>query len=227
MTQPQYFFIFCNLLHPATKHNLRFTNGFASAGAGSWAISKNIENDKFWQAYEDGSADYIPFIPNAHSETSVKAISPFWMSVTAEYRVEYDAELCRQANSPLSPSRFSCIYAFGDWESCQVAADKWGWRLDDIRVFVLEPGEYNRVSRVNMEVVSLARTAYRTASFSAEEIHKIWSHYWRGGGDMTLEFMVGDKHRQFESGVIWEYLIEGRVTKLRDTDPATFKPPKH
>lgn len=225
MSHPRYYYIFCNLLNPLTLHNLRFTKGFASAGAGSWAISKMQEGDTFWQSYEDGTANYLPFQPSERTPKQAKAISPFQINVTAEYRVEHDAELYRHANKPLFPSRFSAIYAFGDWESCQAVADKYGWDLQSVRVFKLEPAPFNRVCKVNMEVVSLARDAYRTASFSAEEINKIWHHYWNGGGDMQLEYMKGNTRNTVSTGVIWEYLIEGRVNKV-DADPETFKPQK-
>ena len=43
--------------------------------------------------------------------------SPYMLSAINDYRIEYDAEVFREKNYPLYPSRLSALYAFGDLET--------------------------------------------------------------------------------------------------------------
>ena len=71
-----------------------------------------------------------------------------------------------------------------------------------------------------MEVVSLMRTVYRLASWDTASADRIWSHYWRGEGNLQVETMdiEGPGRRTWDSGVIWEWLFEGRLVSI-DTSP--------
>ncbi|MDJ6355575.1 hypothetical protein LEH54_02725 [Salmonella enterica] len=64
-----------------------------------------------------------------------------------------------------------------------------------------------------MEVVSLIRHAYSVSGFSSDE--EVWQHYWAGNGNIEFELPGRDLQRQrYESGVIWEYLIEGTLERI-------------
>lgn len=43
--------------------------------------------------------------------------SPYMLSAINDYRIEYDAEVFREKNYLLYPSRLSALYAFGDLET--------------------------------------------------------------------------------------------------------------
>jgi len=60
-----------------------------------------------------------------------------------------------------------------------------------------------------MEHVTLARYAYKLSSM--QNIDQIWQSYWKGVGNIRLELPDGENFSRNirDSGVIWEYLIEG------------------
>lgn len=69
-----------------------------------------------------------------------------------------------------------------------------------------------RVVKVNMEIISLARLAYRISSLNKETKEFIWKNYWSGSGNITTELPgVHSKKDIYDSGEIYEYLIEGLV----------------
>jgi len=202
---PKEYFIFVNELMPVTSHNFRLTGTFCSGAFGS--ISTTPE---FLAKYTNGSARYLPFGP---CEMDTMALSPYCLTAINDYRIEYDAESCRMRSFPLFPSRMSAIYAFGNVETCEAVSQKYRWPLDSVHRFRLKESLLNRVVRVNMEHVSLARHAYRVSML--EDIEKIWTHYWEGGGDMPMELPGrGFKRERYKSGVIWEFLIEGVVERV-------------
>jgi hypothetical protein len=55
---------------------------------------------------------------------------------------------------------------------------------------------------------------FRLATWQVEDADRIWSHYWAGEGNLQVETPdiegFGGK-RIWDSGVIWEWLIEGRL----------------
>jgi hypothetical protein len=69
-----------------------------------------------------------------------------------------------------------------------------------------------------MEHISLARHAYRVSMM--QEIDRLWEGYWTGFENIIMELpTAGFKRDQFESGVIWEYLIEGSVKHVKHERP--------
>lgn len=202
---PDEFFIFVNQANPVAENNYRLTKTFSSRFAGRL------------QPLDDAQADPMPFIPNPNVDPS---LNPFVLSVTNDYEIEWNAELGREVFAPQAPSRMSAIYAFGDVESCQAVGAKYGWPLKSVRRFELVNSAEARVVRVNMEVVSLLRGVNRLASWSAEDHQAIWSHYWTGHGELSLQVpdtRAGQAWATHTSGVIWEYLIEGVVHSSDDT----------
>lgn len=154
----------------------------------------------------------MPFVPNGAKWNVFTSM--FSSNVTADYCVEYDAERMRLMHYPIAPSRFSCIYAFGNEDDCQTAHRFYNWPLEQVRRFQLLDSLLNRVWRTNMEVVSLMRAGYRSGYWSEEEMTRIWRHYWSGRGTFTIEVpaVIGNKpsRHAISSGEVWECLIEGR-----------------
>jgi len=69
-----------------------------------------------------------------------------------------------------------------------------------------------RVIKVNMEIVSWMRTAYKRGFFDDKTKDDIWKNYWNGTADVDLELPDVEYGREiYPSGEIFEYLIEGKV----------------
>ncbi|HVC62130.1 MAG TPA: hypothetical protein VND19_17420 [Acetobacteraceae bacterium] len=203
------FYVFANTADYMCWHNLRFTKRMTSAG-----FAAATTCPKFRESYLNGTASYAPFVPNQGLSSGL--ISRFTMNVSANYRLEYDAECIRYQHFATSPSRFSATFAFGHQEDCQKASQIYKWDLNEVRKFrLLRDGPLTRVRRVNMEVVSLMRSVYAGASWSEDERSGIWKHYWSGGGGLAVEVPAIENdtptRRKVDCGEIWEYLIEGRL----------------
>lgn len=205
---PEVFYVFTNTNNWLTKHNLTFTKGFTSGSIGEILASKDLQ-----KKYFDGTINYYQYIPNEAPD--LHGLSAYSMSATTEYRIEYNCEGHRKTckDTILFPSRLSALYAFGDYETCVKVNEKYpGWNLGSVRKFKLLDMPLTRVAKVNMEIVSLMRDAERRGSWPNEEQVKIWHHYWMGDGNLDLEVPADGKNfEKVSSGVIWEYLIEGRV----------------
>jgi hypothetical protein len=206
------FYVFADTSNTTCWHNLRFTRSIFSSGVAA------MSDPAFRDAYLGGTADYAPFVPNSNRSTGF--VSLFTSNVTAHYAVEYDAEYTRSREFPLLPSRFSAVYAFGTEQDSHEAHRLYGWNLSTLRRFRLIRNDLTRVHRANMEIVSLMRGVYSRACWSREDRDNIWRHYWIGGGSLSVEIPVIEndsfQRRQFQSGEIWEYLIEGRLELLED-----------
>lgn len=224
---PDEFYVFVNQASFWTQHNFTLTGKFVSAAFGAahqdqvptgtvalWSPGASAPSGEadLRAAYESGSLDYLQFDANPGF---FGWPSPFGASVSSDYRVEYDAEVCRRHYDPLLPSRLSAVYGFGDDESCEQVHEKYGWPLGEVQRFRLLEHPSNRVARVNMEIVSLARQAYRRGSWTAEQLDVIWRGYWFGGGSIRVELPIdGVRFEPVESGEIWEYLIEGALERI-------------
>lgn len=201
------FYVFIDQYRPMTVLNLKNTKCFISAAYGYCSLDKNFLNK-----YLEGDANYLPFVPH---EKDLPIISPYCLSAISDYMVEYDAELCRKHYYPKYPSRLSAIFAFGDYETCKKANRKYGWDLSTVRKFRLNIDNFTRVIKVNMEIVSLMMTAYIRGFFDDETKNDIWKNYWDGTGDIDLELPDVESERKiYNSGEIFEYLIEGKLVLI-------------
>ena len=183
---PEVFYVFVNLRSPITAHNFA-VGGFTSAAFNSFGV------DGFLEKYLEGSARYLPYEP---VRTDLPAASPFLMSTVGNYRVEYDVESFRERHHPLLPSRLSAIYAFGSADACKLACDRYQWDIRQVRRFRLRDHILNRVARVDMELISLARQSYGMPDAFCQ-------HYWSGRSAQIGEYEP-----------LWEYLIEGVLERL-------------
>lgn len=205
---PDEFYIFVNASNPITLHNLKFTKGFSSG-----AFSQ-LQMNNFIEKYLSGTIDYLPFIPNPN--TDVLMASMFYNNITSEYRTEYNCELYRQNTFPTYPSRLSACYAFGDIETCKQVSAKYHWDYRTVKKFKLVPNNFNKVVKVNMEIISLERYANRMSMLEPETHNLIWQNYWTGSGEISMELPTVNGRQIFNSEVIWEYLIEGRLNLIEE-----------
>jgi hypothetical protein len=224
---PKSFFVFVNLRNNLTRRNFEETGCICSSAflqlvneTDKSILDKYLKNvimsfspssgttSNFKEKYINGEIDYLPFSFNPNN--NLNFVSFFHKSIVSDYGVEYSAEITRKAYFSKFPSRLSSCYAFGNYESCIEANRKYGWDLSTVREFEIIENEYNRVAKVNMEIVSLARSADRISSLDEITQKQIWSSYWKGFGDLQMELPTFNDERQiFNSGVLWEYLIEG------------------
>ncbi len=198
------YFIFLNLANPIAKANFE-----ASGRITSSIFSNAIANKEFLIKYIDGTAKYHPFVPNP--DTDIVSPSLFNMSIKNNYSIEYNAEICRYQYFPKKPSRLSCVYAFNDYKDCEKAINLYGWSAGNIKRFQLEESPLNRVHRANMGLISLVRGLGYTVSLNGIEQDKLWRHYWNGGGDFKIQIDNPLLLNEYDSGEIWEYLIEGSL----------------
>ena len=206
---PNKFFIFVNQLNPMTYHNLNITGRFVSGAFES--ISFSQEN---FEKFVSGKLRFLPYEPCIMDQV---ALSPYFLTAINDYRIEYDIEVHREKFHPLYPSRLSAIYAFKNYETCENVSKKYHWPLSEVRRFRLIEHQLNRIVKVNMEHISLARHAYKVTML--DDIFRLWEGYWQGFDNIILNLPTADFQKQdFESGVIWEYLIEGSVEKLETND---------
>ena len=77
----------------------------------------------------------------------------------------------------------------------------------------MKSSQLNRVVKVNMEIVSLARKAYNCGSILPDDFNEVWNAYWSGLGNIDIEIPALNLRDRniLHSGVIYEYVIEGIV----------------
>jgi hypothetical protein len=193
---PDPFFIFVNHASPTTLHNF------------------NI-NGAFFSTPSTGSPDdFLPFIPNRKFPGE---LSPFLHGVTSAYRLEWNAEQARLTYAPEAPSRLGAVFAFGSYAECKKVVSKYpgGWDLGEVERFRPAPELPIVVRKVNMEIVSLLRTAYVRGSMDERSEDAIWAAYWGGEASASLDVQAPSltSRERLTSGCIWEYLIDGRVER--------------
>ena len=202
---PSEFFIFVNQLNPVTFHNFNLIGQFSSG-----AFTTASLGNEYRQKYIKGDFRFLPYEP---TRTDAAFLSPYFLTAINDYRIEYDAEVYRAQYCPVYPSRLSAIYAFGDYDTCVSINNKYGWPLTEVHRFKLLDHPLNRVAKVNMEHVSLARHAYKVSII--QDVDKLWASYWSGVGNIVMELpAAGHERKTYESGIIWEYLVDGAVQKI-------------
>lgn len=144
-------------------------------------------DNKFAAAYEEGRADFLPFVPNDKASTGF--LSPFTAGTINGYRVEWDAEVARKQWFSDAPSRLTAVFAFEQWQDCERVSGRYGWPLEEVRRFSI--AHALRMRRVNMEIASLARTAYARAMLDADSLDHLWRSYWAGRPGYSIELPTG------------------------------------
>ncbi len=205
---PEYYYIFLNFDNGITgfvhKHNFELDHKLRSG----FVHNLGLDN-KYIERYMNGTQKYIVTNQNENDELP-KSPTSFLLGCTDNYGLEHNIEIYRYNNVGVYPSRFSALFAFGDYETCKVVSDKYGWDLEEVRKFklcsdgALKP--FYRVSKHNMEIISALR-AIDMNSVSVKEQDSIYKQYWNG--DARGNLVINGE--TYNIGEIYEYLIEGTL----------------
>lgn len=198
---PEWLYVFVDPTNPMSVMNLKITGRYTST------VLAALEAPAFHAAYRDGTADFLPFLPNPN--VSTQFISPFVKGTMNNYYVEYDAELARRTHFKHAPSRLTGIYAFGSMEDYQAVSAAHGWNVAEVQRF--KPQHILRAARVNMEVVSLARHAYNRAMIDPASKDHLWRAYWSGAATYAMDLPSVDatQRDQVTVGARWEWILDG------------------
>jgi len=148
--------------------------------------------------------ELLPFLPNP----DWGVVSPFMLTTTANYLVEYNIELHRRAYFPTAPSRLGCLYVFDSVEEAEKVAHTPGWpaeRFTTARVSTLHASHRGDMSIIthlrHLHVNSMTdpwpfiEAYWRSEPCPPYELQKLWSAEWE----------------RTEPVAIWETLIEGAI----------------
>lgn len=205
-TPPEVYFVIVNGAWPSTRAALTSKGRFVSA-----AFEAMRDDPSKTAAYDTGDLDYRPYIENSDW---VGRWSAPGRTVGLRYRLDHDAEIVRREHYPLSPSRFSAIFAFGDEGSCERAETELHWNPQDRRKFRLVPDPRNRVVCLNMHTYTAARNLYMTElDFSPSEREQLWLPYWEGKcpPSRPIQRLPEVTRPAGWSTPLWEYLIDGEL----------------
>lgn len=200
---PDWLYIFVSRSNPTAVMNFDTTGQYSSP------VFVAMQDPGFAASYRDGTADFLPFTPNPAMSTGFW--SPFVLTTINGYRIEYDAELARRAYFKDAPSRLTGIFAFESLAECQRVSGRFGWDIGTVQKF--KPQSVLRATRVNMEIVSLARLAYSRASLDATTIDALWRAYWSGAENFTLDLPSVDatSRETRAAGATWEWIVDGSL----------------
>ncbi|MDO5002871.1 MAG: hypothetical protein Q4E39_01400 [bacterium] len=212
---PKVFYVFIGLgnsiYSKINYHNYKLNNSLISGGFKNLEIS-NIDINDFIM----GNITYAPFIPNS---TTFLSPTSHLMNVINSYQVEYILEFYRKQEYP---SRFSCLYAFGDYESCEKASRLYPkmFDLSKVKKFKLKITNTDldkciKVAKCNMEIVTRMWNC-DISSFDKNSISRISYAYWNGTGQVATERqnIEDGLYSQTISDVLYEYLIEGILEEV-------------
>jgi len=205
---PETFYVFVDQANTMTWHNFNMVGQLCSSSFVA-ATEPSTAQD-----YANGTFEVLPYVSNPNYVPTF--MSPFMAGILAPLGVEIDAERFRRLMAPEAPSRLLCTYAFGSYADCCEAARRYGWALGEVHEFKAVPDAYLRVRRVNMEIVSLALTAYARSATDESVRTALWSAYWNGLDNLVLELPAPPPtlRSQMASGCLWEYLIDGCVQRV-------------
>lgn len=206
---PNIFYIFLDFGGFIGKSNsLNLEQKIVSSGI------RNIQYDNFSiKDFVEGNINYLPF---TRTNLTFNSPSTFMINTINNYNIEYNLELYRFNYYKQFPSRLSGIYAFGDYKSCELAAQKYKWNLKTVKRFKLNDSNIIKVTKHNMEIISLLRHI-RLSAVSKENQEYFYNQYLLGNGNVQVE--ATNSAQSFptilNSGVIYEYLIEGCLTEVK------------
>lgn len=210
---PDYFYIFPNrysnkLSNQIEIHNIGLREGTLVSSGFSNVLCSDQQREKFLH----GELDYLPFVIG--EPTTIGTINPFLSRITERYTLEYNLEVYRSFNYKVFPSRFSGIFAFGDYESCKSIARKKNWDIDSVKRYKLRDlgslNDYIKVIKANFNIIG-ALEHYGTTTLTNQTLEAI-RDYWMGAGSITIPELKMDNDiilPEQKCGVRWEYLIEG------------------
>lgn len=215
---PKVFYIFIgqgkNSYSQINFHNYKLNKTIVSSGF----RNLTVEPDKI-EDFMCGNIVYAPFIPN---KTTFSSPSSHSMTVVNGYNTEYILEYIRVSDYKNYPSRFSCVYAFGDYDSCKKASKWYGWNLKNTKKFRLKKtnsvlDSCIKIAKCNMEIVTRMWNC-DISTFDKNSIDRIAKAYWNGTGRVATEQLDIDTGlcTQKASDVLYEYLIEGILEEIEE-----------
>ncbi len=177
------------------RENFETTKTIKSAGI------YNLLKDDYRNKFVNGDIEYVDILNNNFSNR----LSKFgFENINNEFEVEL--ERYRMKKYKTYPSRLSCIYAFGDYETCKLVSQIYKWSLDEIKEFKII--NLHSACKVHMEIVSYLKG--KMQNFSFEEIEKYYDKYWKG--ERIDKISIDNK--MLSVSPIYEYLIEGEIKEV-------------
>ncbi len=213
---PEMFYIFIGqgktLSSQVNYHNYELGKKLISSG-----FSSLFAQSEFMNQFIEGDIVYAPFVPN---NTTLHSPSSHQLNVVNGYQTEYILEYTRDKYYKKYPSRLSCLYAFGDYESCEKANKLYKWDLSKVKKFKLKTFNNDldkciKIVKCNMEIVTLMWNS-EIITFEKDSIDRISRAYWDGINLVATEQMnIADRlYTQKVSDTLYEYLIEGILEEV-------------
>ena len=212
---PEFFYIFINqgdsIFCNINYHNYTLTSSIVSGGFYNLLVDFEKADD-----FIKGNITYAPFIPN---KTTFSIPTSHTLGVINGYNVEYILEYYRPKQYP---SRFSCVYAFGNYESCLKASKIYDWDIKNVKKFRLKQLgiEFNKCIKIvkcNMGIVTAMWKCGGISAFDDKSTRKIAEAYWSGKGKIATERsdLTTGLITQVISQELYEYLIEGVLEEVK------------
>lgn len=208
---PLKFFIFCNNNY-TVQYNLQIVKSLTSAGIASSSIDEENLNKyitgeltfSFYSERQDGIC-ISPYVTTLYKKENNENV------ILWEERLEQ----ARLERYKYRPSRFFAIMAFSDLETCHAVSEIYEWDIKELREFVLIPSSLNKVSRHDMEIISVMRY-YNCKETPREVLNAMCDNYWSGTPGLHK---VYEKYPPVDPPLIrkpiWEWLIEGRLKVVK------------
>ncbi len=213
---PDVFYVFIGLgnsyFSQVNYHNYKLTHRLISSGFSS-LLAESQKIDDFIQ----GNIKYAPFDLTGNT---VNSPSSHMMNIINSYQVEYILEYYRPKEFP---SRFSCLYAFGDYKSCLKACELYPKMFDISKLKRFRLKELNndldkciKVVKCNMEIVSRMWNC-DISLYDADSVRKIANAYWGCYGKVATETQNIETGlmTQHVTDVLYEYLVEGILEEIQ------------
>ena len=209
---PEYFYIFTgrnpdSLFSQIEKYNIGLRDGTIISNGFQQMFSMN--NPK---VFLTGDVDYLPYIKNPDY---FGGVSPFNWRIVERYSIEYNLEVYRLQHYKHYPSRFSGLFAFGDYETCKNISNKYPkiWKLEDCMKYKLKDcgvyNEYIKVVKTNYNIIGLLdHLGYGESIFGNEAVYDA---YWKGQENLKRAAYSekGIVLPERKVGARYEYIIEG------------------
>ncbi|MCR5186048.1 MAG: hypothetical protein K6D97_02905 [Clostridia bacterium] len=196
--------------------NYELTSRLISSGFSSICSQLNVIAD-----FINGDIQYLPFIPE---KTTLNVSSAHRLGVVNGYTLEYNIERYRMLHYKRYPSRLSCLYAFGDYESC-VKVSKWyDWDINKVKKFEISKdimqSTFNKAIKVckcNMEIITHMWNE-DVAFYDNNDMDLMAEAYWSGKGmiQTSNQNIRTGRWESRDSDILYEYLIEGILDEVKN-----------
>lgn len=214
---PEYFYIFPSrngkkLSNQIEMHNIKLRDGTLVSSGFS-----NLFSEEQRELFLLGDMEYLPFVIG--TPTTAGTINPFLSRITERYTLEYNLEVYRRNYYKHYPSRFSGLFAFGDYETCISLSKSKSWDIGTVKKYRLKDlgtlNSYIKVIKSNFNIIG-ALENYGTTTYT-KQTEEVIEKYWAGEGSVIIpEYRIDEDIflPEKKCGVRWEYLIEGILEEV-------------